>query len=327
MVDSLQTLIIWQSYEIDVLCYHFEAHVYVILQHAVTQESLQKSDPAQTCQKIIFLQADKINWSLLSNLGVSGTMNCPGCGEKNDGDMHFCISCGQALTSQGAASKAAQQMPTEEIQIQPGGNMVLFCPLCKKTDPLNGQFCVYCAGRTVPMVDPQALAAPSVRPTQPSAPSPSYASSSTADSVLVNNAIENAPRSEEIVRITAQQPRVANNNLSVALSVLLGAVFAGSLVFFARTTIEKTSLAGMWPSEGVLILSSEPNADVKLESTRKDTLILGKTSADGSVQIQNISPGQYLLSLSNKSKSFGKMFSHKAGEASIIGYPVRLKID
>jgi len=251
-------------------------------------------------------------------------MNCPVCGEKNDADMHFCISCGQAITAQGAASQAAQQMLTEEIQITPGGNMVLFCPLCKKTDPLNGQFCVYCAGRTVPMVDPpQELAAP-----PPSAPSaPTFAAPVSANATLVSNIMENQARSEDNVRITAQQPKVANNKLAVLLSVILGAAFSSSLVFFAQANIEKASLVSLWPSEGVLILSSEPNADVKLENTKKDTLILAKTAADGSLQIQNISPGQYLLSLSSKNKSLGKLFSVKPGEASIIGYPIRLKMN
>lgn len=268
-------------------------------------------------------------------------MRCPSCGETNDEGMAFCILCGHSLAPPPPPAPVSAPVKLEELQLSGQRTVasVLVCTVCNKTDPLNGQFCVYCGGRTVPAPPsppgqqinssqtPLPLSASSNYPPMPQA----GRISGTQDSRYL--------LSEEIVRSLPVKPTSAAGAnravLLLILCVILGATAAGMACFATKDIIINSALRSSgvsegflpWPKDGLLLFTAVPNAFVTIENAKKDSLVLGKTSADGSLYIHSLAAGDCLLTLSdNNGKSMGMKFSVNSAELNLLGYKKRLRL-
>lgn len=76
-------------------------------------------------------------------------MKCPTCGENNDGKMQFCIFCGTTIVPpQQVKQDDVYQSSIATVPNFPAVSNSLICSICHRTDPLHGQYCVFCGGRT-----------------------------------------------------------------------------------------------------------------------------------------------------------------------------------
>ncbi len=256
-------------------------------------------------------------------------MKCPGCNESNDAGMQFCIYCGHGLSSS-TPTPTPQIAPAVQLHddlqalSRPMGNsqmMVLICTVCNKTDPLNGQFCVFCAGRTI-----AGSAATQM---------PAHMNFGTSQASLTSQTVQPDLRnlSEELARTPissqnkAQKPGNSNFVLWVILAVILGSSAGLGTVYMIKEDVQKGSLASSWPNEGLLVFSSAQNANARIEDSKQKTLIFGKTSSKGTLYIPDIEAGTYQLKLSDgNSKETTQDINVSQGAQSIVGYPSRLEI-
>lgn len=250
-------------------------------------------------------------------------MKCSSCGEQNDSGMQFCINCGNSLAAAPVPPPQPIMTMTEEAlsssyqnmaAVQP---MVLVCTVCSKTDPLNGQFCVFCGGKTVAGPAPRAQ-------NYPTGPVP-----------MTGPAIK-----PEYSHLSIEVPRVATshshkksqgNGLAVLIAVLIAMLLGAGAGFAAltpvRDSVEQQALQRWWPADSLLVYSTVPNGKVRLEDIKHKNIILGSTSPDGTFVITNLTAGAYTLSLSDgKGKELTHDFRINTGEPLILGYPQRLKL-
>lgn len=293
-------------------------------------------------------------------------MKCPACSETNEGGMQFCIFCGQSLAPAPAPVQIAAPPPpapmpvvppVDEMRATSNQMMVLVCTLCSKSDPLNGQFCVYCGGRTIAAPLPyqgssgqnfaavsgnQAFGASS----QAFGPSSqNFGTSSQAFGTSSQNfgASQNfgptsqqsaAPppdirHSEEYVRNASPQARSTGFPViaAVLLAIILGAGAGAAGVYFAKSEVEKTALKSLWPSEGLLIFSNAPDAKLSVADKNSKSFVFGRLSSKGTLQLPTITPGDYKLTISDENdKEVSSEFSSSQGSANVLGYPSRLEI-
>lgn len=245
-------------------------------------------------------------------------MNCPGCGEANEAGMQFCINCGHSLSPPPAPSAAAPppiSAPVDDFQARASGQMVLVCTVCNKTDPLNGQFCVYCGGRTVP--GPAPFSAPAfsgVQSQQASVPSGQY----------------DIPRSssEQHQIAIAPKPKASSPSplIGIVLGLLLGGALAAGAVYFMREDIQAAAAKTQWPHEGLLVYSNAKNCDLTISDSKRKTFIFGRTSASGTLHFPSLAPGGYKLSIADKHGQAEEEFTVNQGDHNIIGYPKRLEL-
>ncbi len=268
-------------------------------------------------------------------------MKCTACGESNEAGMQFCIFCGQSMAGPVQPPPAItpiqpQMLTAEDIQAiaRPMGtsqSMVLLCTVCNKTDPLNGQFCVHCGGKTVAAPAAQNASNPAAytaaSQTLSSGTHPAYQTQSSG----THPAYESKNISEEYSRTFPQASRGGasiGGPIAIVLAVILGAGAAFSAVYLMKSDLQREALNSHWPKEGVLVLSSVPNADLKIEDIKHKSLFFGRTSKKGTLHLSSISPGAYKLELAdNSGKKLEKEFNVNAeSEANLIGYPQRLEV-
>lgn len=250
-------------------------------------------------------------------------MKCSSCGEQNDSGMQFCINCGQTLAA-ASAPPAPQPMMTEEqlsmshqnmsaVQPMP---MVLLCTVCNKTDPLNGQFCVFCGGKTV------------------AGPAPRIQNYQTAPMPTPVMSPEFSHLSMEVPRVNTKpsnkksQGGGAGAIVALLLAMIIGAAAGFGGIMPVRDAIEQQALQRWWPADALLVYSTVPNGKVRLEDIKHKNLIFGSTSPDGTFVLNNLQSGAYTLNLSDgKGKELTQDFRISTGEPLILGYPQRLKLD
>lgn len=259
-------------------------------------------------------------------------MNCPGCGEINESGMQFCINCGHILSAPPPPTPVAAlpsiSVPVDDYQARASGqNMVLLCTVCKKTDPLNGQFCVYCGGRT----------APAPAPVGSNANFGASSLSFTGAQSLAVNIPPNSPSVQyesqrmsgeqtHIQGSTSSKPKPASPALAIVLGVLLGVAAAAAGVYLMSDEVQAAALKSQWPKQGLLLYSRANNGDLTIVDNGHKFLILGKTSTDGTIQYPELASGSYKLLLADKDgKRLEEGLTVKDGEANIIGYPNRLE--
>ncbi len=260
-------------------------------------------------------------------------MKCPGCNETNEVGMQFCIYCGQGLQ---AAPAPPAPLPPQSTPVPPPAviddiqsrvmstsqTMVLICTVCSKTDPLNGQFCVFCGGRTISGTAPV-----------PIVPAMNFGNVSQA-SLLTGQTVqpEFKNMSEELPRVPVA-PRKSNKSAGpaliiwVLLAILLGAASGAGTVLCMKDDVQKSALHSFWPGEGILVFSSAKNADVKIADNKQKSIIFGKTSSSGTLYMPSMDAGAYELSISDESgKAATHAFNVNVGENHVIGYPHRLEL-
>lgn len=249
-------------------------------------------------------------------------MKCPGCSETNEAGMQFCIYCGSSLavptTVQSAPPLSGAPIVEDLNRISSSNQSIaLFCTVCHKSDPLNGQFCVYCGGRTVPGPSPVGTGQVPFMPSS----SQSTVSTPLVDYRNTGEEIRQSPA------VTLPARKSGMGFLSLVLSGILGLALGFGAVFYMKGELEKSVLSSFWPDEGALVLSNLPSADLKIEDVKKKVIIFGRTSSKGSLHVANLSPGEFVMSLSDKSPAgFKQTFGVNAGECSVIGYPQKVGV-
>lgn len=233
--------------------------------------------------------------------------------------MQFCIYCGSSLVPPVQSAPLMSTVPViEDLNRNSAGNqaIALFCTVCHKSDPLNGQYCVYCGGRTVP--GPSPLSTGQV----PFMPGNSQAAASAPLVVEYRNTGEELRQSQSL---SLQARQSGSGALSLFISGVLGLAVGFGAVFYMKGELEKSVLSELWPDEGVLLLSKLPSADVLIEDVKKKTFIFGRTSLKGTLHVSSLSPGEFVMRLSDGSPDgLNQKFSVNAGECSKIGYPERV---
>lgn len=275
-------------------------------------------------------------------------MKCPACSEQNEGGMQFCIFCGQSLAPAPAPVPVSPAPtvthvpvsvpPMEDMRATSSQLMVLVCTLCSKSDPLNGQFCVYCGGRTVaaplpyqtssgqnfPVISPGQNFGPSSQNFGPS--SQNFGPTSQQNSVHTPD----MRHSEEYARNSnahGAKPAGMNVFMAVVLALIFGAAVGFGGVYLLKSEVEKTALKSLWPTEGLLILSKNPDAKVTVADKNSKSFVFGRLSPKGTLQLPTITPGDYNLTVSDENgKEISSEFSSNQGSANVLGYPSRLEI-
>lgn len=270
-------------------------------------------------------------------------MKCPGCGEINEAGMQFCIFCGYGFAAPPPPQPVTLPPPVDDPSRMTGPSAqlsILVCTVCNKTDPLQGQFCVFCGQKTIssPLAFQNPAQSFSSMPAYSSVASmPAYSQSgmpgynSGAQIPAMSQQTMPDPRhSEEFVRNVPPPPappKAGSAILGIVLAVILGAGASAGAVYYMKDDVEKAALSSSWPSDGVLILSNAPNADLRIDDAERNTLIVGRLSPHGNLHLPSISPGAYFLTLSDSSgKRYKQEFNVNPGGSNVIGYPTRIDL-
>ena len=261
-------------------------------------------------------------------------MNCPGCGESNEAGMQFCINCGHTLSAPPPAPVPAIKVPGEDFQARVSAqSMVLVCTLCNKTDPLNGQFCVHCGGKTVAGPTPMA-GAPSFSGSNIgfSGGNPAFTGSNQAYSGSqpaqsnMQSAQYEIPEQSHVVITAKARKSPPSPVFGIVLGILLGAGLAAGAVYYLRDQVQSSAIQAQWPQSGILIYSNAKKGDLTIADSNKKSFIFARTSANGTLQIPEFSAGTYKLVISDKGKRVEQDFKVDEGGRNIIGYPARLEL-
>jgi hypothetical protein len=154
-------------------------------------------------------------------------------------------------------------------------------------------------------------------------------SSNTVQSKIPSSQYE-MPRTssgEGHVLITAKARKSAPSALlGVLLGVILGAGLAAGSVYYLRDQVQTSAIQAQWPHSGILIYSNAKNGDLTIADSNKKSLLFGRTSANGTLQIPEFSAGTYKLLITDKDKRVEQDFKVDEGVRNIIGYPARLEL-
>ena len=251
-------------------------------------------------------------------------MKCPSCGEANDNGMQFCINCGSPLAAaaapppipvQGQYSSPSEDMSMSQSSLSASQAMVLVCTVCNKSDPLNGQFCVFCGGKTV--------AGPAPRSIPPFAGGP-ISGGLSADYHRLSMEV---PRTTAPATLSKKGGGSGSAIAIILLAAVIGAALGGGTVYLKRESLIDNVLHSWWPAESILVYTDVPQGKIRIEDIKHKNLILGSTSADGTFVYPNLQAGAYSLQLSDASgkQQITQEFRINTGEPLVLGYPQRLK--
>lgn len=192
--------------------------------------------------------------------------------------------------------------------------MVLVCTVCNKTDPLNGQFCVFCGGKTIAGTAPRPVG------NFATGPMPMQANLS-AD---YNRLSMEVPRTVPTSSNSAKAGSVGI--MATLFGLILGALAGAGLIYYMKDSVQQSTLHNLWPPEGLLVYTNHPNASVRLEDIKHKTFVFGSTSNLGTFVCNSLPAGGYKFELSDASgKNLVHSFRMNTGEPVVIGYPERLK--
>lgn len=250
-------------------------------------------------------------------------MKCPSCGEHNDGEMQFCIFCGSSLMPQ-------QQQKIEELHQshQPQSQSMvtipnipaasaLVCSVCHRSDPLHGQYCVFCGGRTVSAVEqpaiPQGLV--TTRPSQMLNTSPVSGSGEFPYTHVVQHS---KPQSK------SGSGSMAGTLVAAVLATVVGGGLGFGGMFLAKDALEPSLVQKLWPGEGLLLYTTVPDATVLVENFDQKSLYAGIASKNGTFTIASMPPGSYQAQVLDGSRAYKRRVVVENGKAAVIGYPSKV---
>jgi hypothetical protein len=224
------------------------------------------------------------------------SVDCPGCQQRNDDGMLFCIFCGAALKQQAPPGLVTPPGPTPVI-----------CPSCGQADTLNSQFCIFCGANTGQRYQP---------PVPNKLSSLGHIQNELGDVRSdLNRSVTVARRGLPLVPLFAIAGIVAGLALGGGIAYVMGGTAPGS----AGPDLSKI------PASSIVVYSKQPNADVTVEWPDHRYYAAGRTSANGSLMIPNTDPGKYFLTVANSGSSPEKVTAIvKPGEPQILGYPDKL---
>lgn len=204
--------------------------------------------------------------------------------------MVFCVNCGQALA-------------TAYDSENRGGAQGAECPSCGKPDELGQAFCVHCGAQLAPastLSRPRAVARPVL--------SPGAAAARSKPAV--------APKARMSLRSL-----VAG---AVAAGIIMGALLA--CVAFQYGLADFVAPA-FWPRHGLVIYSTQPEAQVVVAERSGKAFTLGKTGKNGALSIPELPAGLYRLTLSAPGRlPVVKDIAVDPDQALVLGYPKRIEL-
>lgn len=255
------------------------------------------------------------------------TIGCPGCGERNDTAMAFCIFCGRALS--GKASEAlpqpslhSQAHPQALSQAHPAPQaanptagqsqlMTVTCLSCGRSDPLNKEFCIYCGAKA---------ATSAVR----------QAAGLNTSGVRIQTAINSLE--SDIRQSSAEVPaKPPNMVLPGILGAVLGLALGGGVAFAAHPTLQAQMLQKQW-SPGALVVYANKSAQVFVKSAdEKNFLAAASAAVNGnglsSISIDDLPAGDYEVTITGQGgKPLNQKVTIESGKPTVLGYPNELQL-
>lgn len=241
------------------------------------------------------------------------TVGCPGCGERNDTAMAFCIFCGKALASklseavQPPVNPAPAPSHTSAQAQQP---LTVTCLNCGRSDPLNKEFCIYCGAKA--------------------ATSAVLRANPNTSGVRLQSQINAL---EEDIRVQTAEPhhKPPSPVLPSILGVVGGLVLGAALAFPAKSLLEPKVVSGAWPSSGLVIYADKParvlikSEDEKIFRTALTSPVKGKGLS--SFAMSDLHPGKYEVTItSHGGKPHKENVAIEPGHPTVVGYPNELQL-
>jgi hypothetical protein len=250
-------------------------------------------------------------------------IKCTTCGENNEGAMQFCIFCGATLMLPQPSPKPDEvsQSSIATVPNFPAANNALVCTICHRSDPLHGQYCVFCGGRTT--THAQQVDSSSRLPAATHSRMPAMERSSNQHP-------------------SGEFPSVHGNNVShprkgasgggvvgIVLAILLGGILGGGAgfgaVFAFKGSLEPGILEKQWPGDGLVVYTAVPGSNVMVENHDEKSIFTGMTGKTGSLAIDSIAAGSYRVSLLDGSRAVRKNVVVNSGSVAVVGYPDPVK--
>lgn len=241
--------------------------------------------------------------------------------------MQFCIFCGVTLAPQKADDLQQSQPGSQSFSSLvtlpsfPAAS-VLVCTVCQRTDPLHGQYCVFCAGRTIPAGG---------EPTQ--LPSTGRSQSVSMPHAVTDRPPQTASGEFPYAHVVHAKPRPGSTGTNVAgtimisvVALLIGGAAGFGGIYFAKGQLESKLAERIWPAgETLLLFTKLPNANVLIEQYDDRSLYAGVMGNTGSLMIDNIAPGSYRVQVVDGLKKVNKDIAVAAGKPTTLGYPTPLQ--
>lgn len=246
-------------------------------------------------------------------------MKCPTCGENNDGKMQFCIFCGTTIVPpQQVKQDDVYQSSIATVPNFPAVSNSLICSICHRTDPLHGQYCVFCGGRTT---------------------SHAQVDSSSHIPAMVPMRADNRGGSQNLsgeYQFAHSNAAVRKNSSSggggivaMIVAIVLGIVLGGGTGFGAvyafKGSLEPSILEKQWTGDGLVVYTALPGTNVMVENHDEKSLYAGIAGKTGALAIDSIHPGSYRVSVLDGSRSVRKNVVVNDGSVAVVGYPEPLK--
>lgn len=194
----------------------------------------------------------------------------------------------------------------------------LICSVCHRTDPLQGQYCVFCGGRTTthPQIDSSSHI-PAVAPGR--VPSLDRGQQNPSGEFQFPNS-----------NTAARKGSTSGGGIVAAiLAILVGIGLGGGTGFGAvyafRGSLEPSMLEKQWPGDGLVVYTALPGTNVMVENHDEKSLYAGITGKTGALAIDSIHPGSYRVSVLDGTRSVRKNVVVNSGSVAVVGYPEPVK--
>ncbi|MFN8658661.1 MAG: zinc ribbon domain-containing protein [Candidatus Obscuribacterales bacterium] len=251
------------------------------------------------------------------------TIGCPGCGERNDAGMAFCIFCGRAMSGkpseavpQPSVLSQAHQQPQRQAAPAPNPTagqsqlMTVTCLSCGRSDPLNKEFCIYCGAKA---------ATSAVRQAQ----------GLSTSGVRMQTAINSL---ESDIRQTGIEPaKPPNMVLPGVLGAFLGLALGGGIAFAAHPTLQAQMVQKQW-NPGALVIYANKPAQIMVKSADEKNFLAAATAAVGasglsSISLDDLPAGNYEVTITGQGgKPLNEKVTIESGKPTVLGYPTELQL-
>lgn len=207
----------------------------------------------------------------------------------------------------GASAGASLSQPASTPLDLPPVELVYICSNCGQSDPLNAAYCVFCAGKTV--AAPQTSRGPQSLRTH----------------------LDQLGSSGNMQALSKAVPSASAAIISVLLTVLCAVcgLAAGAALIFGplQEKLVDSFARSSWPPNGLLVYTEKPFAEVRVESSDKQTVMVGQTGETGALTLESLPPGEYTVHIMNgKTRAVSEQAHIERGRPTILGFPERLKI-
>jgi hypothetical protein len=225
-----------------------------------------------------------------------GEQSCSSCGKANEAGMRFCMFCGEGLSGKQLTSPFTTDVSSVS-------QLSRACPKCGKTDELNNRFCVFCGSDT-------------------GAIRTGEAGVHNFLATRETSTMEQPAASAAVMRKPVGMPYK-----KFAAAAVVGLIAGYAISFLPAGVLENSVVRSNWPSDGLVLYVSPGNAQVLIENESGRSFTLGRTSAEGTLSIPDLPPGNYSVTVSAPGYvTRTNNVRVDADEVSVLGYPDRMQL-